>query len=88
LSFDNTAYSYSIAIREQSASSAGTSASFNKQLNRNTPPRANLAGGVVLRGVAFNGYDVTCWPLVVKNLFLFSDTYFSVSYFSESYNLS
>jgi hypothetical protein len=34
---------------------------FNKDLNRNTPPRAVLGGVFCVRGVAFKSYDVRGW---------------------------
>ena len=37
---------------------------FNKDLNRNTPSRAELGGVFCVRGDAFKSYDVTSWPLL------------------------
>ena len=43
---------------------------FNKDLNRNTPSRAQLGGVFCIRGDAFKSYDVGSWPLVVNNCVL------------------
>jgi len=41
---------------------------FNKDLNRNTPPRAVLSGVFCVCADAFKSYDVTKSALVVNNL--------------------